>query len=412
MKGINVLSLFDGISCGQIALERAGIKVNNYYASEIDKHAIKVTQRNYPNTIQMGNVKKLNNHNFPAHERIHLVIGGSPCQSFSNAGKRTGFKGSGELFWEFVELLHEIQPKWFLLENVKMKQEWQDIITKELGVQPLEIDSALVSAQQRKRLYWTNIDLSKLKIKDKKIYLKDVLGLDVKNTEDKICMTKSDFDVKVRKHYVDTKKLCEYLRNNKGNKTNKEIAGYCDVPITKVEHWFRKDNSFAIPDEESWFKLKKLFDISSEEWDKEITEFEIKRNNFDMAKRIYHVRGKHPTLTTLTGVHQRKTITDGKDMFYLNPNHAEELQTLPKDYTKGLTDNQRFKVIGNGWTVDVIAHLFKALKESPNFTQSLSEIGFAQQNSINKDLEVSASPTPKESQKAIPSLNPDIRRNA
>jgi len=354
---LNVVSLFDGISCGQIALERAGIKVNKYFASEIDKKAITVSRNNYADIIQLGDICNLDTSTLP---HIHILIGGSPCQSFSNAGDRSGFKGKSRLFWQFVRVLKELKPDYFLLENVKMKKEWQDIITKELGVEPIELDSALVSAQQRKRLYWTNIDLSDLEIKDKKIYLKDVLDLEVQNTEDKICMTKAD-DVKVRKYYVDTKKLCEYLRNHKGKRTNRQIAEYCNVPITKVEHWFRRDNSFAIPDEDSWFKLKNLFDITSEEWDKEMTEFEIKKNNFDMAKRIYHVRGKHPTLTTLTGGHQRKTITDGKDMFYLNPNHAEELQTLPKDYTKGLTDNQRFKVIGNGWTVDIIASIFLCL---------------------------------------------------
>jgi len=355
---LNVLSLFDGISCGRIALERAKIPIKNYYASEIEKKAITVSKNNYADIIQLGDVCNLDTSTLP---HIHILIGGSPCQSFSNAGDRSGFKGKSKLFWQFIRILKEVKPDYFLLENVKMKKEWQEIITKELGVEPVELDSALVSAQQRKRLYWTNINLSKLNIKDKKIYLKDVIGLDIKNTEDKICMTKADFDVKVRKHYVDTKKLCEYLRKHKGKRINNQIAEYCNVPVTKVEHWFRRDSSFAIPDEDSWFKLKKIFGIISEEWDKEITEFEIKKNNFDMAKRIYHVRGKHPTLTTLTGGHQRKTITDGKDMFYLNPNHAEELQTLPKDYTKGLTDNQRFKVIGNGWTVDIITSIFSCL---------------------------------------------------
>ena len=122
-------------------------------------------------------------------------------------------------------MTREIKPVWFLLENVKMKKEWSDIITKELGVKPVEIDSALVSAQQRKRLYWTNIPLDNLKIKDKKIYLKDVLGLTVDKIEDKICMTKADFDVKVRKHYIDNKKLCDFLRMIcKSKFTNKEIA--------------------------------------------------------------------------------------------------------------------------------------------------------------------------------------------
>jgi DNA (cytosine-5)-methyltransferase 3A len=338
----NVLSLFDGMSCGQIGLDKADVKYNKYYASEINKYAIQVTQKNYPDTIQLGTVTDIVKEQLP---EIDLLIGGSPCQGFSFAGDQLNFDDPrSKLFFEFVRLKNELNPKYFLLENVRMKQEYQDVITEYLGVSPVELNSREFVPHNRPRLYWTNIDLSNLQIQDKKIYLKDVLGLNVTNTEDKICMSKSDFDVKVRKNFVDTKELCEYLRQHKGNKTNKQIAEYCNVPITKVEHWFRKDTSFAIPDEISWFKLKQLFKITLSEWDKKITEFEIKKNNFDMAKRIYHVRGKHPTLTTLTGGHQRKTITDGKDMFYLNPNHAEELQTLPKDYTKGLSDNQRFKV--------------------------------------------------------------------
>jgi len=361
--GINVLSLFDGISCGQVALERARIEVDNYFASEIDLNAIKITNKNYPNTLHAGDVTKIQSKNLID---IDLLIGGSPCQSFSNAGSRTGFDGKSGLFWQFVRILNEIKPKYFMLENVKMKQEWKDIITNALGVEPIEIDSALVSAQQRKRLYWTNIPLENMKIKDKKIYLNDVLGIKVDSNEDRIIMTKSDFDVKVRKYYVNKLELCKYLRTFK-NKTIKEIADHCNVPLTKAEHWFRMDSSFAIPDEDSWFKLKELFSIDSDKYDKEITEFEIKRNNFDMAKRIYNIKGKHPTLTTLTGGHQRKTITDGDDMFYLTPEHAEELQTLPKGYTEGLSDNQRFKVIGNGWTVDIISHIFKQLKNTTSY---------------------------------------------
>jgi len=357
-KEIIVLSLFDGISCGQIALERAGIKVKKYLASEINKHSIKVTQNNYPNTIQIGDVDEIKVNELG---KIDLLIGGSPCQSFSNAGDRTGFKGKSKLFWQFVSILRQANPRYFLLENVKMKKEWADIITKALGVKPIEIDSALVSAQQRKRLYWTNIPLKNLKIKDKKKYLKDILDIKVEKTEDRIVMTKSNFNVKVRKNYINTLALAYFIRSYKGNKTIKQIAKYCNMPLTKAEHWFRKDSSFAIPDIRSWKKLKKYLDIDDDCYDKAITEFEIKKNNFDMAKRIYDVRGKHPTLTTLTGGHQRKTITDGKDMFYLSPEHAEELQTLPKGYTKGLSDNQRFKVIGDGWTVDIIMHIFKQL---------------------------------------------------
>jgi len=155
MDGINVLSLFDGMSCGRIALERAGIKVNNYFASEIDKHAIKVTQSNYPNTKQIGDVTKVKGVYLP---KIDLLIGGSPCQGFSFAGKQLNFDDSrSKLFFEFVRLLEETNPKYFLLENVLMKKEYEQIITDHLGVEPIFINSALVSAQNRKRLYWTNI---------------------------------------------------------------------------------------------------------------------------------------------------------------------------------------------------------------------------------------------------------------
>ena len=170
---MNVLSLFDGISCGQIALNRAAIKIDNYYASEIDKDAITVTQFNYPNTIQLGDIKKLKGNMLP---KIDLLIGGSPCQDLSKA--KTAGKGlNGEkssLFYEYLRLLNEINPNYFLLENVKMKKEYRDIITKELGVEPILINSNLVSAQNRERLYWSNIPNVSIP-KDKNILLKDII---------------------------------------------------------------------------------------------------------------------------------------------------------------------------------------------------------------------------------------------
>lgn len=156
MEKINVLSLFDGISCGHIALDKAGIPINKYYASEIDKYAIKVTNKNYPDTINLGDVTTVNGELFT--EKIDLLIGGSPCQGFSQAGKMKNFDDPrSKLFWEYVRILHEVKPKYFLLENVVMKQEWQDIISEALGVKPIMIDSSLISAATRKRLYWTNI---------------------------------------------------------------------------------------------------------------------------------------------------------------------------------------------------------------------------------------------------------------
>lgn len=156
MEKINVLSLFDGISCGHIALDKAGIPINKYYASEIDKYAIKVTNKNYPDTINLGDVTTVSGELFT--EKIDLLIGGSPCQGFSQAGKMKNFDDPrSKLFWEYVRILQEVKPKYFILENVVMKQEWQDIISEALGVKPIMIDSSLTSAATRKRLYWTNI---------------------------------------------------------------------------------------------------------------------------------------------------------------------------------------------------------------------------------------------------------------
>ena len=355
-----VLSLFDGMSCGQLALQRAGISYDKYFASEIDKHAIKVTQHNHPDTIQLGSVTDIKGTDLP---QIDLLIGGSPCQGFSFAGKQLNFDDPrSKLFFEFARLLKECNPKYFLLENVKMKKEWQDIISKELGVEPIEICSSLFSAQQRKRLYWTNINVDLSKLPKSNNVIADVLDLPIKNKrENKILMSKSDFKVKVRKNYIDKKELALFLRSYK-TKTINEISVFCNAPKTMVEHWFRTDNSFSIPDAEYWFKLKECLKIEDCKYDKAVTEFELKNNSFDMAKRIYHIDGKHPTLTTLTGGGQRKTITDGNEMFYLNPEHCEKLQTVPLGYTKTASERQRFRMLGNGWTVDVIAHIFNGLK--------------------------------------------------
>lgn len=173
---MKVLSLFDGISCGHVAFERAGFKVDKYFASEIDKYAIQIAQKNYPDTTQIGDVTQVKGSKFKG---MDIMIGGSPCQGFSFAGKQLNFiDPRSRLFFEFVRLLEEVQPKYFLLENVKMKKEYQDIITRYLGVEPIEINSALVSAQNRKRLYWTNIPNIK-QPEDKGIFLKDIVLSDV-----------------------------------------------------------------------------------------------------------------------------------------------------------------------------------------------------------------------------------------
>ena len=360
---MKVLSLFDGISCGMVALERAGIPVERYVAYEIDKYAIQISKHNYPQIEHKGDV-------FAAKYKegeFDLLIGGSPCTHWSIANKNRETTASGvgfDLFMQYVRALREAKPKYFLYENnYSISKEIKAEISKHLEIEPIMINSSLVSAQERKRCYWTNIP-NITHPKNKHIYLKDVL--EISNNEpcfDKIIMSKADFKVKVRKHYIDKKELATFLREKKQitGLTNKDIANKCDVPLTLAEHWFRTDNSSSIPDAEIWEKLKQVLNIFETTYDKSITEFEIKNNVFDMAKRIYHINGKHPTLTTLSGGHQRKTITDGKDLFYLEPIHCERLQTLPDNYTSCVSDRQRYKGIGNGWTVDVIAHIFKGL---------------------------------------------------
>jgi site-specific DNA-cytosine methylase len=182
---MNVLSLFDGMSCGQIALSRVGLVVNNYFASEIDKYAIKVAQANYPNTVQLGDITKWREWELP---KIDLIVGGSPCQGFSFAGKQLAFDDPrSALFFEFVNILNHYKPKYFLLENVRMKKEYLDEITRLTGVEPVCINSALVSAQNRVRYYWTNIP-NVTQPEDKGIVLRDIIEDGVVDREKSFCI--------------------------------------------------------------------------------------------------------------------------------------------------------------------------------------------------------------------------------
>lgn len=294
---MNVLSLFDGMSCGQIALNKLNIKVDNYFASEIDSYAIQVTQKNYPNTKQLGSILDLNTSNLP---NIDLVYGGSPCQSFSRQGDGSGFDGKSRLFWEFVRVLKETKPRYFLLENVVMKKEWEEIITNELGVAPLKISSSLVSAQKRDRLYWTNIP-GLCQPKDKGINICDVV----------------DFSLE-RKKYED-----------KGI-----ILGRCDEGL-KIKNGTKKG-----------FLIGENFDGVSLAFPNSKT------------RRGRVSKGKVNTLDTSCN---HGFIFNGKINLF-NINELEQLQNVPINYTEGVSNHQRKRMLGNGWTVDVIAHIFKGLK--------------------------------------------------
>ena len=297
--------MFDGISCGQLALERAGFKVKKYYSSEIDEYAIKATQKNYPNTIQIGDIQNIsydngvlkNNDVIYNSGKIDLLMGGSPCQDLSNykydRGDVKGLKGDkSRLFYHYVRLLREVKPTYFLLENVaSMEQQWADIISEELGVEPILIDSNLVCGADRKRLYWTNIDVKDLP-KDKGIILKD------------ICL---------------------------------EVE---DVP---AKYWYDKPFIYNGDDK----KVQCTLGI----------------NGHRHLKEVYNLNGKCNTLLCDGdgGNRQKKVYQDGRCR-KLMPVEYERLQTLPDNYTYGLSDSRRYSAIGNGWTVDVIAHILSFME--------------------------------------------------
>lgn len=330
---MNVLSLFDGISAGQLALERAGIKVDNYYASEIDKYAIQVTMKNYPNTIQMGSVSNWMDWNIDL-TTIDLVIGGSPCQGFSIAGKQLNFDDErSKLFFEFSAILDTIKilnPNVkFLLENVRMKKEYQDVISEYVGVEPIVINSSLLSAQNRVRFYWTNIDNVEQPT-DKKLVLSDILQ-DV--VEDKYYLSFEAIDYMNRLR--NGKQRWEYHKNNLNGKAACLTANmYKGVPYGVI----RYDKC------------------------QQIATLDMKGN--DNIKRVYDELGKSPCLTTVTGGNHQAKVFDYEKKFArkLTPLECERLQTFPDRYTDGISNTQRYKSLGNSWTIDVITHIFKNLQ--------------------------------------------------
>ena len=385
-QGLNVLSLFDGGSCGQVALNRAGIPVNQYFASEIDKYAISVTQKNHPNTVQLGSVVDVQTKNqmlvIPhddgnGHAKIDLLIGGSPCQDFSFAGKQKGFNGDrGALFFEYVRLLKELKPRYFLLENVRMRQDNEQAITEYLAeagypCEPRHINSNLVSAQNRYRLYWTNIPDTGMP-DDKGIVLQDILETGFTDRDKAYCIDANYFKGGNLRSYF-SKNRRQLVFDVKKGDTGLLLAGEADI------------------------------------------------NGHDLIKRVYYTEGKSPTLNAVSGGNQEPKILcgawrgrytvdgvrqdhkqataglttqrlevrrDGKtntistvqkdnvavridtddvtidDLRWrkLTVKECERLQTLPDDYTAGVSNTQRYKICGNGWTVDVVAHIFNGLK--------------------------------------------------
>jgi DNA-cytosine methyltransferase len=337
--GINVLSLFDGISAGQLALKRSGIEVDNYYASEVDKYAIQIANKNFPNTIQLGDITKWTEWNID-FSKIDIVIGGSPCQGFSFAGKQLNFEDPrSKLFFEFVNILNHIRvlnPNVkFLLENVRMKQEYQDVITKFLGVGPIQINSSLLSAQNRVRLYWTNIDNIN-QPKDKRIVLKDIILDDV---EEKYYLTAEAVDYMSRLR--NGKPRWEYHKN--------PIYGKAAC-LTANMHKGIPYGVLRIPE-----ATKKGYIELNPNEGVDLTFINSK------TRRGRRMENKS---NCLTATNYDYCWYDGYICRKLTPIECERLQTFPDNYTEGISNSQRYKALGNSWTVDVIVHIFNNLKQN------------------------------------------------
>jgi site-specific DNA-cytosine methylase len=336
---MKVLSLFDGISAGQLALQRAGIAVDAYYASEVDKYAISVTQKNFPDTIQLGDVTKWREWDIPWGE-IDLVIGGSPCQGFSFAGKQLNFDDPrSALFFVFAAICDHVadnNPKMrFMLENVRMKKEYQDVISGYFGVQPIPINSSLVSAQNRYRLYWTNIP-NVSQPDDRGILLRDIILDDVDN---KYYLSAEAIDYMGRLR--NGKERWEYHKNNLDGKSACLTANmHKGVPYGVLR--ISTGNS----------RLDQTLDKHAENIDQPLIT--------DSYNKTIH-KNKSMTITARVGGSCMYHVVDSMSFRKLNPIECERLQTFPDNWTEGISDTQRYKALGNSWTVEVVAHIFKNL---------------------------------------------------
>jgi DNA (cytosine-5)-methyltransferase 3A len=472
-KKLNVLSLFDGMSGTQMALKNLGIKVDKYYASEIDKYAIQITRKNFPDTIHLGDVKDIKGEDFIRD--IDLVVAGSPCQGFSFAGKQLAFDDErSALFFEFIRILREVKPKYFLLENVRMKKEFQDVISEQISsvypeytsgglfsIEPILINSALVSAQNRNRLYWTNIPGVE-QPEDLGIVLRDVLDYEpeeftkmsdnfLKRNGERNCMID---DTKEKAHSFSA---MDYVKN--GRQGNYLACDDKGKPIYNTPKQFVSEEAIEKYVQDKNAEVNDTYNKRTVKGDKSTTirpnnntaniwvnEKAIRENKptyntpkqvgtaadlkgYDIIKRVYSEDGKSPTLTTMGGGHREpkvavkggairgryndegktnqhleirkdaksnaittvqkdsvavskirnksKTVRSGGRLSYdrhewdsvdelhwrkLTPLECERLQTFPDNYTEGVSNTQRYKMLGNGFTVRVIEHILKNME--------------------------------------------------
>lgn len=381
MQPITVLSLFDGMSCWRLALERAGIPVASYYASEIDKYAIQVSKKNYPSIIHIGDVSKCEYRYMNGSKKHHwsyllgepnsdplctnmrrtdidLLIGGSPCQWFSSAGKGLNFEDPrSKLFFEFVRILKEAHPRYFLLENVPMKEERIKIINQHLGgIQPMVINSSLVSAQSRERIYRIGKRVGE---RYKMIY--------IPLPEDKKLTLKDILQDKVEEKYMLSEKLVKWFLN--------KSSVFRDRFKIASPDW----KGACLTTNNQWSCITQSYILCN-----------INPSGSGQNGNVYSSEGKSPTLTTNKGewpkilqlprgankwgIFDQKTPTLSSNsrqynnllhnwycLRRLTPIECERLQTLPDNYTEWVSNSQRYKMLGNGWTVDVIAHIFREM---------------------------------------------------
>ena len=348
MTEFNVLSVFDGMSCGRIALSRAGIRVDNYYASELDKYAIKVTQANWPNTIQLGDITKWREWDID-WASIDLLIGGSPCQGFSFAGKQLAFDDPrSALFFEYVNILnhiHTVNPDVkFLLENVKMKQEYLDIISDYLDCKPVFINSALVSAQNRQRYYWTNWEFEEPD--DKNIKLIDVLEQGVVDRDKSFCIDANYWKGgNLKTYFKKSRRQLVFEAKNGKKVTIKPEDIYQPVTFYETRTQFGKEERV---------RLSKLKGRDTTPRDK---------------KSKHYIVQPHNKANCIVTVDSFLNWVIDSDYFCrkLTTIECERLQTVPDNYTSCVSNTQRYKMLGNGWTVDVIAHIFRQWRPVVSF---------------------------------------------
>ena len=361
---MNVLSLFSGTDSAYQSLLDAGIKIDNYYACEIDKYAKSVSRYNFPKIIHLGDVTKLDCSNLP---KIDILLAGSPCQGFSFAGKQLAFDDPrSALFWEFVRIKNELQPKYFLLENVVMKKEFQQVITEAVGVQPVMINSALVSAQNRKRLYWANFNITQPQ--DRNILLKDIIEDNIENVTGGA----------MRGRYLDDNgKRLDATVDSQTGLTTQRIETRTDDKSNCLTSVQKDSLVIKLDSHKSQNNLQCVAGLRNIKW---LNDGKNLQCNFSQGERIYSTEGKCPTISANSGgtagkgnaliTNQNKNNLNWRK---LTPVEVERLQTYKDNFTQyGIDDNgkqitisnsQRHKMCGNGWNQETITHIFKCMKD-------------------------------------------------